>query len=254
MLKSLPRPGFWMAAGLSAVGVGLQMVFAMPFGLLDVFFEQVLHKPPPGLINQALVLGFVNIFAFGGAVALGLLLNRLSPAEAFPLTGITPAAAGGILTLVVGVALMLSELDNVVRWILPVPQFLRDTLQELFFDQGHWLTRLFLLVIVAPVTEELLFRGIILRGLLRRYRPWIAITLSSLLFGVVHLNPWQLVSATLLGIAFGWFYYRTGSIALSVFGHAVANGLVLIVTSFPIDVPGLTGPPDFETVNSALVA
>ena len=48
-------------------------------------------------------------------------------------------------------------------------------------------------VIVAPLTEELLFRGVILRGLLLHYSAPKAVIASSLMFGLVHLNPWQAV-------------------------------------------------------------
>src|SRR5262245_19593322 len=206
MLQSLPRPGFWMAVALAAIGVGLQIMLATPFGVLDIIVEQGFHQKPPRLANEPVVIGIINIMAFGGTVALGLFLNRLSPRQAFPLSGITVGRVVGVALLVLGLCVLLSDVDNLFRWIFPVPRFLQETFQQLFFEEGGLGTKIFLLVIVAPVAEELLFRGIILRGLLSRFRPFSAILLSSLLFAAVHLNPWQLVSATVLGMAFGWFY------------------------------------------------
>ncbi len=79
------------------------------------------------------------------------------------------------------------------------------------------------LVILAPVFEELIFRGIILNGLLKRYSPVLSIVVSSLLFAAVHLNPWQFVSAFFLGLFIGWVYLRTKSISLAIIIHAFNN-------------------------------
>lgn len=79
------------------------------------------------------------------------------------------------------------------------------------------------LVILAPIFEELIFRGIILNGLLKRYSPVLSIVVSSLLFAAVHLNPWQFVSAFILGLFIGWVYLRTKSISLAIIIHAFNN-------------------------------
>ncbi|MGH2404412.1 MAG: lysostaphin resistance A-like protein [bacterium] len=97
-----------------------------------------------------------------------------------------------------------------------------------------------MLVIVAPLTEELLFRGLILRGLLRHYTARTAIIASAVLFGVFHLNPWQFLGATVLGVLFAWMFVRTGSLHLCIFGHAFANGVPLIVSVLKVDIVGFT--------------
>ena len=85
------------------------------------------------------------------------------------------------------------------------------------------------IVILAPVLEELIFRGVILRGLLKHYSPVTAIIVSSILFGAVHLNPWQFISASILGMFIGWVYYRTQSISLAIIIHGF-NNLTATVT------------------------
>ena len=145
---------------------------------------------------------------------------------------------------VVGGDVLLSEADNLFRSIFPAPQFLVEAYRQVFTSQGNLVERIFLLVIVAPVSEELLFRGLILRGLLSRHGPVLAVGLSSLLFALVHMNPWQFVSAFWLGVAFGWFFLRTGSINICILGHAVSNGLFVFFTSLATDIPGLTTAPE----------
>ena len=80
--------------------------------------------------------------------------------------------------------------------------------------------------ILAPVVEELVFRGAILRSLMAyfNYRlPWIPIVVSALLFGAVHANMAQFANAFVMGLLLGWLYCRTHSIVLGVALHWVNN-------------------------------
>lgn len=79
--------------------------------------------------------------------------------------------------------------------------------------------------VAVPLLEELLFRGVILSGLLRSQRPWVAIGQSALLFGLIHFNPAQSVSTALVGLLLGWLYYRTRSLGLCIALHALNNGI-----------------------------
>lgn len=77
--------------------------------------------------------------------------------------------------------------------------------------------------IVIPVLEEVLFRGIMLPGLLRHQRPWLAIGQQALLFGLVHFNPVQSLNAFFIGLLLGWLYYRTSSLLVVIGIHALNN-------------------------------
>ena len=67
-----------------------------------------------------------------------------------------------------------------------------------------------------------------LTGLLRNYRPWVAISQSALLFGLMHMNPAQIVGAGLIGLLFGWLYYRTRSLSLCIVAHMFNNLLAFL--------------------------
>jgi len=248
MDQKLAKPGFWMAVVLALMVVGLQMVLTVPLGIIDEVFAQVLHLPKPALQQNPLMAGCVNLIAFGGTIALGLFLNRLPLRRAFPLAGPTLPQVGAVALTILGGDVLLSEADNLFRSVAPPPQWLLDAVKEMFSSEGNLVERIFLLVIVAPLTEELLFRGVILRGLLSRYRPAVAVILTAFLFAAVHMNPWQSISAFWLGVALGWFFLRTGSVKICIAAHAMSNGLFVLFTSLPVDVPGLTGEPDFRKV------
>jgi hypothetical protein len=88
----------------------------------------------------------------------------------------------------------------------------------------------FAIGLLAPVCEELVFRGAILRALLQ-WRPekhWVAIAVSALLFALVHANPAQMPHAFLIGLLLGWFYYRTGSVVPGVAFHWVNNSIAYV--------------------------
>jgi uncharacterized protein len=77
--------------------------------------------------------------------------------------------------------------------------------------------------LIAPIAEEIFFRGIVLRGFLDRYSVRKAIWASAILFAAVHLNPWQAIIALPLGAAYACMVIRTGSIWPGVLSHAVIN-------------------------------
>ncbi len=88
---------------------------------------------------------------------------------------------------------------------------------------------LILFVFLAPLLEELVFRGVMLDGLLRSHKPVTAIAFASLLFGIAHFNEVQFVTGLVLGAFLGWVYYRTGSVGACIVVHLAANlyGFVL---------------------------
>jgi uncharacterized protein len=236
-----------MAVLLALLVVGIQIALSIPFTIADLVLQLGMHRPALHLASQPIVLGGINILAFGGATALGLWLNRLSFQRAFPSWWLSTHQALGAAVSVIGAIVLSSQAENVVRYILPPPRFFIELMKQMFFSPNV-VSRVWLLVIIAPITEELLFRGIMLRGLLSRYRPINAVIITALLFALVHLNPWQFFSALFLGLVLGWFYVRSGSVTICIVGHAVYNSMSVIFSALPWDIPGMTAPPDLTTV------
>lgn len=85
-------------------------------------------------------------------------------------------------------------------------------------------TMILMTVFLAPLLEEIIFRGIIQKGLINNgWAPWKAILTAAVVFGVVHANPWQFVGAVLLGSVLGLVYYKTKSLLLPILLHAFNN-------------------------------
>ncbi len=93
--------------------------------------------------------------------------------------------------------------------------------------------------ILAPVLEEMLFRGIILRSFLKQYSKWAAIVGSATLFGVAHMNLYQFVVALVVGIGCGWLYERTRSLLPCIALHGAYNATLTM-----IDLSAARGTPD----------
>ena len=83
--------------------------------------------------------------------------------------------------------------------------------------------------LLAPVCEELVFRGAILRALLHwTPRHWVAIAISAFLFALIHANPAQMPHAFVIGLLLGWLYYRTDSIVPGIVYHWINNSIAYI--------------------------
>ena len=82
-------------------------------------------------------------------------------------------------------------------------------------------------MIIAPLTEELLVRGLILRGFLSRYSARTAILASAIFFGLIHHFPWNFVGPTVLGILLAWWFIETRSMLPCFLGHALCNALII---------------------------
>ncbi len=78
-------------------------------------------------------------------------------------------------------------------------------------------------VIIAPILEEILFRGVFLRGLLLKNSAIKSILISTLLFALIHFLPAHIINAFILGVFFGFIYYKTKSIGYTIILHITVN-------------------------------
>lgn len=106
---------------------------------------------------------------------------------------------------------------------------LPDYTQATSYAMSRNLFGIISITIMAPLVEELLFRGAIQGHLVRiGVKPLHAILASSAIFGLIHMNPIQILFAFAIGLVFGWLYYRTGSLVPGIVGHFINNTLATI--------------------------
>ena len=116
--------------------------------------------------------------------------------------------------------------------ILPdMPAFLEEALKSM--TNGPLWASLISVSVFAPLFEEWLCRGLVLRGLLSKMNPIGAICVSAAFFAILHMNPWQAIPAFMLGLLFGYVYYRTGSLKLTMLMHCVNNTMATVFSRIP---------------------
>ena len=150
---------------------------------------------------------------------------------------IAPAVMIGALALII-------LLDQSSSWI-PMPVFIKKTFEDAFTKD---IFSIISVVIFAPLMEETLCRGIVLKGLLKNYKPGNAIVISALFFAAIHLNPWQAIPAFFGGLFLGWVYYKTQSVVPCIVIHATINATLtafLFLPGKPQDFLSMWGVPGY---------
>lgn len=214
----------------------LSVIIAVPFFLADFYIDYPLLEHPA-------CQGIIAAVAFGLILKWGIGKTGRSFSDICPAESIERSLYPLMVLLILGLEILLSEADNVLRTLLPAPQWLMDQLLDLVqAEQSLW-GSILVLVIVAPLTEEFLFRGLILDGFLRRYSVSKSIVVSALLFALYHFNPWQFIGAFVGGIIFAWWRVRTGSIVPCIIGHALKNAIPMIVLGLKIEIKGYSSDP-----------
>ena len=146
---------------------------------------------------------------------------------------------GGIFAII-GIAILSSELNNILNHYFPIPTDTKiiDTLM-----QDDLLGVFITVLLVAPIIEEMLFRGIILEGLAKHYRLTTAVLVSSILFALVHLPVGVIVALNifLLALFLAWVRLESGSLMLCVICHATFNAIPFVTMRIlKVDIPGFT--------------
>jgi membrane protease YdiL (CAAX protease family) len=149
-----------------------------------------------------------------------------------------------MILIISGLGILLSEVSNLTTRILPMSDSWVKAFSSVLGDDSAPWKGILAVVVVAPIVEEIIFRGMILRGFLKHYSVRKSIFLSALLFGIVHMNPWQFVTAFVAGIILGWWYVKTESIITTIFGHALNNGMNFIIGAIGLSIPGYNVPYD----------
>ena len=144
--------------------------------------------------------------------------------------------AFGFLLLAALALLALTVVIDPTTSFIPMPDAIKAVFEKAFVDSPLW-DMILSTCILAPLLEEFLCRGMMLRGMLDRMKPWKAITWSALIFAVMHLNPWQSIPAFLIGLFLGWVYWRTRCLWATIFLHCFNNSLSTVLSCLMPDLP-----------------
>lgn len=165
--------------------VGTIILFGMLFHPIVKIFETTLGKELVHLISYVLTMGFTIFFIHRKKI------NREETNNYdFGIGSIKIALLVCLATVAIKIGITFPIISQI-----PTPDFIKKILLDYGSETGVY--SFISMVIAAPILEELIFRGIILKGLLKNYSPLKSILISSLLFGLIHLNPWQFIGASI---------------------------------------------------------
>lgn len=133
----------------------------------------------------------------------------------------------------------------------PLPNIVEQEFDTILRNRWGYLA----IGLLAPLSEEIVFRGAILRKMLDspQMKPYTAIAVSAAMFALMHLNPAQLPHAFLIGLLLGWMYWRTGSILPGMVYHFVNNSIAYVTYNLYPD-PDITLTDFFGSNSRVLMA
>ncbi|GFZ34210.1 hypothetical protein CSC2_47360 [Clostridium zeae] len=144
---------------------------------------------------------------------------------AFPEKKFNKSDILGIICLILGFRLLFCGSLNHIVNLIPLPKSIEDAFNNIFQNP---IIGLITAIIIAPIQEEFVNRGIILNGLAKKYSSKVALIVSSLIFAAMHMNIPQGINAFLLGLILGYIYLKTKSIFLSMMCHSINNMLAFM--------------------------
>ena len=143
-----------------------------------------------------------------------------------------------LLPILLLIALGIGLFANSALNLLPASWIASYSQASSFAGEGTLIGSLVAQAIIAPLTEELTFRGLMLSRFNKGLPAWIGIVISSGFFGVMHGNPIWFVYAALLGAVFCLIANRTNSILSTIMIHALFNSLGTVLVYAGFEVPG----------------
>jgi membrane protease YdiL (CAAX protease family) len=212
-------PNFIESFGIVLIFIFLSIIFGAVF---------TLSFSGTNLLSRDLATLLAYILSAGATVIIAIRIKKVQNPEEknFYNKSFKVSTLLAVIILSLSVMVIIEPITN----IIPVPDVLKEMLKGMF---SKTFPAFATAVIVAPVLEELIFRGIMLEGLLKNYNPVKAILITNIFFGLAHLNPWQFIGAFLIGIFISWIYMRTRSIILPIVIHFINNliSYMIIISS-----------------------
>ena len=213
------------AAHLVILYLFIQALIDFPLALWDYYHgtDFLSHPVKRNIANVGSVV-FILLYAWKKSHTK---ITELFPIRRFNLLILIPMTV-----FLMGAHIFLDEVNMLVDKIIPAPPWFLELLNRLFENKFGIYGTAIKVAVIAPIVEELIFRGVIMHGFMRNYHSITAILVSALFFALFHLNPWQFPATFLLGLLLGWIMVITRNIIACIIGHSINNLLVLLSVEF----------------------
>ena len=220
-------------------------------GTIGLLFVTLAAAAALAVLTLALFPGWPEIVkmalptevALAGAVGYAVARSGRPWREALALRPLDSAMLGPLFLVLIGSITVFSELYLIIQRVAPVPEAFERMLRDLMQITGtaDLVATVVIAVLVAPVLEEALFRGVLLQGLARRRGPAAATIWTAVFFSLYHFyNPWQVIPTFFLGLVLAWVVLATRTLISGILVHAAFNTISLGLFAAPVrerDVP-----------------
>lgn len=186
-----------------------------------------------GVGSVALARGFAGGDLRAGLASLGVSRDDLANRRLLRLGGV--GLAVGVVAQLVAVPIVYAALSPLID-TSAVEQVARDLIDTADGTLDRVLLAV-MVIVIAPVVEELAFRGVVVGGLRRGLGVWPAVVVSAVLFAMVHLAPVTWPGLFVFGLALAVLRLRTGSLLPPVLAHVAFNAVTVIVLFADIELP-----------------
>ncbi len=213
-------------------------------GIQDLVNINYDHPNAPNFIRGLQVVQFIGLFLLPSLFCAYLFSEHIKK-----FLGLKPPPQ--FLYWITGIAIMLLALPlanflGVMNQQLPLPKVIDDWMKSTEAEAAkatmallshHTVKDLILNLIfvagLAAVGEELVFRGLIQRSLIKAFKsPWVGIIVSAILFSAIHMQFLGFLPRFLLGILLGSIYWYSGSLYAAMLAHFVYDAFVITVAYF----------------------
>ena len=139
---------------------------------------------------------------------------------------------GAVILLVFALNHAISLLLSILALLLPHATMAYDSLVENGGMTAYSLTWFLAVIVLAPLAEEMIFRGLICHYLKKTRMPFVAVNMiQAALFGCFHMNLIQGIYAFILGLFLGYLAYRYRTVKAAILAHAVFNLCGTVLTA-----------------------
>jgi membrane protease YdiL (CAAX protease family) len=215
---------------IAALGVG--------FGITCISYLLATDVGDGSAIVIGIPVGIIAATAMSGVfAATGITFSVVRFRE--PLSSLGFNKTSSLKPYLFAVAMWIVGLSVLMFWVQALVWFGVDVLvppdtatQALDRANGSIIATILLVGIIGPMAEEIFFRGFVLPGLVKKFGIIWALVISSVVFGLFHIDPGTIVPTFTLGLALGWVYIKTGSIWPAMFAHGLHNTVAVLIAKY----------------------
>jgi len=191
-----------------------------------------------GLLG-AVIGAKTELFLLEGLLILPALVftwrSHYSLPEIFRLRPVNKKIAGMSAIIGVAFAIVSDEIDRIIQLFFPMPEIFKNAIEASMKIQStsDFIIIVFSAVFLAAIVEEMLFRGFVQTSFENHFDITKAVMSTSLVFAVVHFNPWWSIQVLIIGVLLGVMAWKSDSIIPPIIVHFVNNAIALVFANLP---------------------